>query len=118
MMFKNESTVFLDKMVEMRNAATETAVAEAIAKEHIPYVTELTAQKYKLIAEAKAQYERDVATLAAVLQGKINQYTTETETAISAHKTKVVTAAENDLRAKFDKFILGVSSLVDDAGIE
>ena len=118
MTFKSECTAFLDKMVEMRNALAEQAVNEAIAKEHIPYVAELTAKKDELIAEAKAEYERNVAALAAALQSKINQFNTETETAISAHKTKVTVAAENALRAKFDSFILGTSELVDGSGIE
>lgn len=118
MNFKNECNVFLDKMVEMRNALAEQAVNEAIAKDHVPYVAEITAQKDQLIADAKAEYERNVAALAAALQAKINQYTTETETAISAHKTKVTVAAENALRAKFDQFILGTSELVDNSGIE
>ena len=118
MNFKTECNAFLDKMVEMRNALTQEAITEAIAKEHVPYVTELTAHKEKLIADAREEYERNVAALASVLQGKINQYTTETETAIASHKTKITLAAENAMRAKFDSFILGTSELVDNAGIE
>lgn len=118
MSFKNECNVFLDKMVEMRNALTTKAVNEAIAKDHVPYVAELTKQKEQLIAEAKAEYERNVSALAALLQGKINQYNSDAESAISAHLTKVTVAAENATRAKFDAFILGTSELVDNAGIE
>lgn len=118
MNFKNECNVFLDKMVEMRNALTQQAVNEQIAKVHIPYVTELTAQKDKLIEEAKAEYERNVAALAATLQGKISQLTTETEAAIAAHKTRVTLEAENAMRSKFDAFILNTSELVDNSGIE
>lgn len=118
MNFKTECNAFLDKMVEMRNALTQQAISEAIAREHVPYVTEITAHKEKLIEDAKAEYERNVAALSAILQGKINQYTTETETAIAAHKTKVTLSAENSMRAKFDSFILGTSELVDNSGIE
>ena len=118
MNFKNECNVFLDKMVEMRNALTQQAVSEQIAKVHIPYVNELTAHKDKLIEEAKADYERNVAALAAALQAKISQLTTETETAIATHKTKITIATENAMRAKFDNFILSTSELVDNSGIE
>ena len=118
MSFKTKCTEFLDGMVEMRNALVDQAVHEAIAKDHVPYATELTAKKDQLIADAKAEYERNVAALAAVLQGKINQYNTETEAAISAHKTKITLATENAMRAKFDAFILGTSELVDNSGIE
>lgn len=118
MNFKNECNVFLDKMVEMRNALTQQAVNEQIAKVHIPYVTELTAQKDKLIEDAKAEYERNVAALAAALQAKISQLTTETETAIAAHKNKIAIETENAMRAKFDTFILNTSELVDNSGIE
>ena len=117
--FKGECTAFLNTLLEMRTALVEQAVNEAIAKEHIPYVAEITAKKDELIAEAKAEYERNVAALAAALQSKINQFNTETETAISVHKTKVTTvAAENALCSKFDSFILRTSELVDGSGIE
>lgn len=118
MNFKNECNVFLDKMVEMRNALTQQAVNEQIAKVHIPYVTELTAQKEKLIEEAKAEYERNVAALGAALQGKISQLTTETEAAIAAHKTRITLETENAMRSKFDEFIIKTSDLVDNSGIE
>ena len=118
MNFKNECNVFLDKIVEMRNALTQQAVSEQIAKVHIPYVTELTAQKDKLIEEAKAEYERNVAALAAALQGKISQLNTETEAAIASHKTRITLETENAMRAKFDAFILNTSELVDKSGIE
>lgn len=118
MNFKNECNVFLDKMVEMRNALTQQAVNEQIAKVHVPYVTELTAQKEKLIEEAKAEYERNVAALAAALQGKISQLNTETEAAIASHKTRITLETENAMRAKFDAFILNTSELVDKSGIE
>ena len=118
MNFKNECNVFLDKMVEMRNALTQQAVNEQIAKVHIPYVTELTAQKDKLIEEAKAEYERNVAALAAALQAKISQLNTETESAITTHKHKITIETENAMRAKFDAFILNTSELVDNSGIE
>ena len=118
MNFKNECNVFLDKMVEMRNALTQQAVNEQIAKVHIPYVTELTAQKDKLIEEAKAEYERNVAALAAALQGKISQLNTETEAAIATHKTRITLETENAMRSKFDAFNLNTSELVDNSGIE
>ena len=118
MSFKTKCTEFLDGMVEMRNALVDQAVSEAITKNHIPYATELNAKKDQLIADAQAEYERNVAALATVLQGKINQYNTETETAIAAHKTKITIATENAMRAKFDAFILGTSELVDNSGIE
>lgn len=118
MNFKNECNVFLDKIVEMRNALTEQAVNEQIAKVHIPYVTELTAQKDKLIEEAKSEYERNVAALASALQGKISQLNSETEAAITAHKTKITLETENALRSKFNDFIIKTSDLVDNAGIE
>lgn len=118
MNFKTECNVFLDKMVEMRNALTEQAVNEEIARLHIPYATELNANKEKLIAEAKAEYERNVEAMAALLQSKINQYNSETEAAISAHKMKIKTSTENAMKAKFDAFILGTSELVDKSGIE
>jgi hypothetical protein len=118
MNFKTECNVFLDKMVEMRNALTDQAVNEEIARLHIPYATELNANKEKLIAEAKAEYERNVEAMAALLQSKINQYNSETEAAISAHKMKIKTSTENAMKAKFDAFILGTSELVDKSGIE
>lgn len=118
MNFKNECNVFLDKMVDMRNALTQQAVNEQIAKVHIPYVTELNALKDKQIEEAKAEYERNVAALAAALQAKINQLNTETDAAIVAHKTKITRDTENAMRAKFDAFILNTSELVDNSGIE
>lgn len=118
MSFKTECNAFLDKMVDMRNALTAQAVNEAIAQDHVPYVAELNAQKEMLIEEAKADYERNVAALAAVLQSKINQFTSETETAIAAHKAKITLATENAMRARFDAFILGTSELVDKSGIE
>ena len=118
MNFKNECNVFLDKIVDMRNALTQQAVIEQIAKVHIPYVTELNAHKDKLIEEAKADYERNVAALAAALQSKISQLTTETDAAIVAHKTKITIDTENAMRKKFDAFILTTSDLVDNSGIE
>lgn len=117
MNFKNECDGFLDKIVEMRNALTQQKVTEAIANEHIPFVTKMNAEKQRKIEEAKADLERNIAALTAAYQAKVAQYEQDTTTVIEAHRVQVIAAVESSLRPKFDNFILETSKLVDASGI-
>lgn len=116
-MFKTKCNDFLDSISKMRNDAIEKSVQETLQKEHVPYVAELTKTKETLIAEETEKTEQRISSLREELAQKINSFEEKAKVAIQENKKKVENHAREEASKSYDKFILGVSQLVDEAKI-
>lgn len=117
-MFKTKCNDFLDAISQMREVAIEKNVQEALQKEHQPYVDELIKTKQLLIKEETDKVEEQIKKLREDLVVKINSYEEKTSVAIENDKVKVCQRAREIACANYDKFILGVSKLVDETEIK
>lgn len=116
-MFKTKCNDFLDSISKMREEAIEKKVQDALQKEHQPYVEELVKTKQLLISEETEKVEEEVKKLRENLKAKVESYEEKTNKAIAADKEKVTKKARELACENYDKFILGVSRLVDETQI-
>ena len=116
-MFKTKCNDFLDAISQMREAAIEKNVQEALQNEHQPYVEELIKTKQLLIKEETEKVEEEIKKLREGLNVKVASYEEKTSNAIEEDKIKVSQRARENACANYDKFILGVSKLVDETKI-
>lgn len=117
-MFKEKCTNFLDDISKMRESALEKSVQEALQKDHQPYVEELIKTKNALIAEENEKLEAKIKQLREEYDAKVVSYEETTEKAIEEDKLRVEAAAIKTAAEKYDKFILGVSLLIDETKID
>lgn len=116
-MFKTKCNNFLDSISKMREEAIEKKVQETLQKEHQPYVEELIKTKQILIEEETQKVEEEIEKLRKSLSAKVASYEERTNRAIEEDKEKVTKKARDLACESYDKFILGVSRLVDETQI-
>ena len=117
-MFKKKCDDFLGNILAMREKALADATQKAIVEEHQPYAEQLISTKNELTAKEREKAEEQIALIRAELQRKIDYINAETESAIAKNKVSVVAAAEANVKAAYDPFIIGVGKLVDETNIK
>ena len=118
MVFKTECSKFLDTVTNLRKATIEREVQKMIEIKHEPYKREMERVRDEVIKEAVESCEREILAIQAKRDAKIQNYRTETNKAIEAHKENLINVTTESVKANYDKFILSVSKLVDDTNIK